>query len=153
MKNFTKLFTVLTAACLMIASAAQATTSIGVNFQDPAGGPGGNQGPGGPDAVGGTAGVIPQPNWNDVGPGISGGPVGLIDNTAAATSATVTWTATQTWAAGGNATPNERLLNHFLDAGTGIPATITISALPATIGPYDVSFYIPPHHKCFVGAP
>ncbi len=106
-------------------------TTIGMNFD----GGGGNSGTGAidPGLVTGTAGVVPQANWNNLN-GASSAAVTLNDSTGAATTATVSWSSGNTWSNGeANGNPgnqNALLLNNYLDGGSGGAATVTLSNIP-----------------------
>jgi hypothetical protein len=106
------------------------TTTIGANFD-------GGSGNGGtafdPGLVTGTAGVVPQANWNNLDTD-AGGPSTLVDSTGSPTSATVSWSAGDTWSnseADANVgNQNALLLNNYLDGGSGGTATVAISNIP-----------------------
>ncbi|HEY6226866.1 MAG TPA: LamG-like jellyroll fold domain-containing protein, partial [Verrucomicrobiae bacterium] len=99
-----------------------------------------------------VAGVVPQANWNNL-PGATGtGVTGLsYDNggTATASSATVTWTAPNTWRSGGNNGfpdgPDRKLVSGYLDTGNAANngVTITVNNLDAAFTgvAYDVYVY------------
>ena len=98
------------------------TTTIGINFSGGAGG-------GGPYNVTGTAGALPQANWNNVA-GIGNSTFHLIDSNGNATSTSVTTTGGNTWI---NNEPNNggngSLLSNFLDGGSGGQDKVTVSGL------------------------
>lgn len=86
-----------------------------------------------PGLVTGTAGVVPQANWNNLN-GATSAAVTLNDSTGAATTATVSWSSGNTWSNGeANGNPgnqNALLLNNYLDGGSGGVATVTLSNIP-----------------------
>lgn len=99
-----------------------------------------------------TAGVVPQANWNNLSGATGTGVSGLsYDNggTAAASSATVTWTSPNTWRSGANNAfpdgPDHKLVNGYLDTGNAANngVTITVNNLDTafTSVAYDVYVY------------
>jgi hypothetical protein len=99
-----------------------------------------------------TAGVVPQANWNNLTGATGSGVTGLsYDNGGAATasSATVTWSAPNTWRSGANNAfpdgPDRKLVSGYLDTGntatTGV--TITVNNLDSVFTgvAYDVYVY------------
>ena len=79
-----------------------------------------------------TAGVVPVSNWNVNGEdqAAAGTLSGLVDSTGAATGAEVTWSGSNnTWGGSGATTPDEMLVNGWLDDnGTG--ADINVTGIP-----------------------
>ena len=77
-----------------------ASSVISLNFD-------GQDGVGTPGAVTGVAGSVPAGNWNNTGTG-NGGNVGdgfaLVDDSGAATSATVNWSVANHWSTNGGDT-------------------------------------------------
>ena len=116
------------AFCLTVASAfAQSVISLNFDGQD---------GTGTPGAVTGVAGSVPAGNWNNTGTG-NGGNVGngvaLVDDSGAATGATVNWSGANHWTTnggdsnGGDAQMMQGYLDNFHDQPpievNGIPAS------------------------------
>lgn len=123
------------AAVLLSASLARADI-ISVNFE---GGQNGN----GAAKVTGTAGYDPAPNWNNLASNAGTG-ISLINDTGAASGATVTYSVTNNWAATNTAPgdgANGDLMSGYLDNFGG--STITVSGLGAsfTAAGYDVIVY------------
>ena len=117
---------------LTVASAfAQSVISLNFDGQD---------GTGTPGPVTGVAGSVPADNWNNTGTG-NGGNVGvgvaLVDDSGAATGATVNWSVANHWttngvdSSGGDATMMQGYLDNFHDQPpieiTGIPASFMAS--------------------------
>src|SRR5438876_4785422 len=141
----------LTALSLLIVPATFAATTIGVNFQ-------GRDGtlaapyPGTPPlASTDVAGVVPQPNWNNVddannfSPAENGTTGPLVDSIGAATTVTLTFAANDSWYNDVDpttvATPNARLMNGVIKEGTaGTSAKFSFNYLPA--GQYDLYVYM-----------
>jgi len=115
---------------------------IALNFE------GGNFG-GAPTSLAPTdiAGVVPQANFNNVS-GQSGTTGPLVDASGVTTAVTLTFAAQGTWGSGvGTATPNQRLMNGYVDgadtAAGHIPTnTYLFSNVPA--GVYNVIVYTLP---------
>jgi len=136
------------AMLLAIAVGSTAQAQIGVNFR------GGQTEPAtiGPDVTG-TAGVVPQGNWNNVG-----GNDAAVDHDATVTNlvtasgtnsgASVTWSTDETWTstangpagdAGGNQDRN--LMDGYIDAVASQPtATVDFNSIPYAA--YDVYVYV-----------
>ncbi len=136
-----KRFYSVLAVAILLATSSQAlatlsyttTTQIGINFA------GGSYGY---STVTGTAGALPQANWNNIG-GIGNTTNNLIDSNGNATSVSVTTTGGNTWS---NNEPNDggngSLLSNFLDGGSGGQDKVTVSGLgggPNTLYIYDAS--------------
>jgi hypothetical protein len=147
MRSIAKLLGLAVIAAMVVSSSAQASTSVGINFS-------GGSGNGGtacdpcPLAAADVTGVAPQSNWNNEIGG-TGGPAPLVDSTGAATGATVTWGAGNTWSDNvKDANPlsaNATLLNNYLDAGTGTPRSVTVTGLLGAFpgaSTYDVYVYM-----------
>jgi Bacterial Ig domain len=87
-----------------------------------------------------SAGVVAKPNWNNATGATRSTPLALLDETGAASGASVTWTSNNTWS-----TPitdqagNRRMMKGYLDTTTSSTTTVTVSSLPS--GPYDVYVY------------
>jgi len=92
------------------------------------------------------AGVKAAPNWN-AATGREGHRANLVQSNGVATTASVSWSASDDPGVGTypytDMAGNVRMMNGYLDAGTGT-ATITVSALPAafTGAGYDVYVYV-----------
>src|SRR5688500_3941379 len=98
------------------------------------------------------AGVAPQANWNNL-TGATGTGVGSLEydngGTATPSTATVTWTAPNTWRSGANnafpAGPDRKLVSGYLDTGNtaanGINITVNNIDPVFASGGYDVYVY------------
>lgn len=136
MKNKRNL--ILAAAALTVGamSSSSMAASIGVNFI------GGNNGGGA--SVTGTAGLVPQANWNNADTNANS--VGLavnLDN-GTASGATLTWNSPNVWATGqAGANQNGVLMQGYIDNAPGQDSTATLTNLPASISgaPYSVIIY------------
>ena len=110
-------FTLLFGIFLLIAATTGSLSqTIGVSFI------GRNASPADNLAPGDVAGVIPQPNWNNIDSGttFSGTTSPLTDSSGNATSITLTFNANDSWSSdGGTATPNERLMKGIIKANPG----------------------------------
>ena len=101
---------------LLVMATPSWSQSLGVSFI------GRNASPADNLAPGDVAGVVPQPNWNNIDSGTSfSGTTGpLTDNSGNATSITLTYSANDSWSSdGGTATPNERLMKGIIKANPG----------------------------------
>ena len=134
---------VLAAAVAMavggMASSAMAAR-IGVNFI------GDNNGGGA--SVTGTAGFVPQANWNNVAlPGqTTGSNVTLALDTGTNSGATVAWSCPNLWASGAGLNQDGILMQGYLDNSPTQDSTATVTGLPASIAgtgstPYTVLVY------------
>jgi hypothetical protein len=126
-------------AGLAMGSAAQAASSIGVNFSG--GAADGGTPPAGPHVLLPTdvAGVVPQANWNDA-PGATGASLPLIDSAGLPVIATLTYNANGTWGATPpTTTADDNLVANYLDIGTGNTGMVTITGVPYKS--YDVYLY------------
>jgi concanavalin A-like lectin/glucanase superfamily protein/Ig-like domain-containing protein len=89
-----------------------------------------------------VAGVVPQANWNDLG-GLSGTDLALVDDSGAATGATVTWTSNNTWRTDIDQTisGDYRMMKGYLDYqhNPATPIQVTIENIP--YGRYDLYVY------------
>ncbi len=87
-----------------------------------------------------TAGVVAKSNWNNaVGAGRTL-PLALVDETGAATSASITWTSDNVWSLPiTDAAGNRRLMKGYLDTINLRATTVTVAGL--TAGVYDVYVY------------
>ena len=89
-----------------------------------------------------VAGVIPEPNWNDASGVSSSSPLSLIDDTGAATSATVTWSSNDIWDTPITDQPgNARMMKGYLDTASNSTTTVTVAGLPTSAGGYQVYVY------------
>jgi len=89
-----------------------------------------------------VAGVIPEPNWNDASGVSSSSPLALIDDTGAATSATVTWSSNDVWDTPITDQPgNARMMKGYLDTSSNSTTTVTVAGLPTSAGGYQVYVY------------
>jgi len=86
-----------------------------------------------------VAGVVPVANWNADAQGAAGTVAGLLDSTGTATAAGVEWSgANNTWGGSGATTPDEMMVNGWLDDnGTG--AAIAVTGIPYAT--YDLHVY------------
>lgn len=89
-----------------------------------------------------TAGVTPTANWNNATGTASTTPLALVDETGAATGATVSWSAEVGWSLPIIDTPgNSRMMYGYLDTLGNTPTVVTVSGLPASAGGYTVYVY------------
>jgi len=89
-----------------------------------------------------VAGVIPEPNWNNASGVSSSSPLSLIDDTGAATSATVTWSSNDIWDTPITDQPgNARMMKGYLDTASNSTTTVTVAGLPTSAGGYQVYVY------------
>ena len=129
--------TLLSASGFLVAGASAGT--ISVNFD-------GQSGTGTPGAVTGVAGAIAVGNWNNTGPGNAGnaGPLDLVDDSGAATGATVNWSVANHWttnggdSSGGDAQMMQGYLDNFHDR-----PPIVVSGIPASFmsSGYELRIY------------
>ena len=125
----------LVAAVTLLASSQAMALSIGVNF---------NRNNDEVFAAGTSAGAFPQVNWNQTTPD-NAGDVGetladLVDNFGVSTTASVTFSAANTWAQGGanTADGNISLLKGYLDDG-GSGSNVQVTGIPYAT--YDLYLY------------
>nr|MDQ3348574.1 hypothetical protein [Acidobacteriota bacterium] len=87
-----------------------------------------------------SAGVVAKPQWNNAAGASRSTPLSLLDETGAATGATVAWTAAGTWVTPiTDAAGNRRMMRGYLDTTNTSTTTITVGGLsPRT---YDVYVY------------
>ena len=125
------------AAALAFSTSVEAQQSIGVNFSGGAG----SEAPD-PDIdtvdAGESTGVVAQTNWNNAQGG-SGNIANLTGSNGAATGASLTYASNNTWGRDLPQSATNDLLSDYLDAGTGVPATVTVSNVPYAL--YDVYVY------------
>ncbi len=143
--NYARLPLMLALASLLIGAASSAWgQSIGVSFI------GRNASPADNLAPTDVAGVVGQPNWNNIDSGgtFSGTTAPLADSSGNVTGVTLTYNADDSWDSdGGTATPDERLMKGIIKANphgaTSPPAfttmTFVFNSVPA--GSYDVYVY------------
>ncbi|MBX6312591.1 MAG: PEP-CTERM sorting domain-containing protein [Isosphaeraceae bacterium] len=117
--------------------AARAEPLIGINFA-------GGGGPGSPSTLNPTdlAGVVPQMFWNNAAgaSGVLANLSGAEDGTPVATAISVTWSSNNTWSTGiPLTTPNNRLMEGYLDTGSTTHTLVTVSGIPLSV--YDVYVY------------
>lgn len=122
-----------------VSATAAAFGAIGINFagDDP-----------NPLAASETAGVVAQTHWNNATGATRTSPLPLVDQTGAATGATVTWTANGTWMTPITDSPgNRRMMKGYLDTTSTSTTTITVAGLtPRT---YDVYVYADGENKTY----
>jgi hypothetical protein len=89
-----------------------------------------------------VAGAVPMSNWNNAGGASSSSALGLVDETGAATKATVTWTSDNMWDSSIlDQAGNMRMMKGYLDNGQQNTTTVTVSGLPASSNGYNVYVY------------
>jgi endoglucanase len=89
-----------------------------------------------------TAGVVPLANWNQAGVANSGTLSDLLDESGAATVASVTWSAPNTYSTPIPDDPgNDRMMKGYLDNSNTVPNSVSVAGLPANFGRYDVYVY------------
>jgi hypothetical protein len=87
-----------------------------------------------------NAGVVAKPNWNEAIAG-AGSLAALVDETGAATLATIDWNATAIWSLGIPDNPgDDRMMKGYLDP-TSQAATVTVANLPADAAGYYIYVY------------
>ncbi len=128
---FSAIATFLIALALFSPTVDAAQTAISVQFEAQNGNSIAN-------VVTGTAGLVPVNNWNTAVVNSNNGTLSsLKDNSAAATSATVTWVCPNTWSNGGAGTGgNDSLFSGYLDDNQ---CSATVTAVPYAV--YDVYIY------------
>ena len=95
-------------------------------------------------AMGGTeiAGVVALSNWNPAEGASSSSPMALMDSTGAATAATVSWKADNTWLESIADQPgNVRMMRGYLDNGQQDTTTITVTGLLSDPNGFAVYVY------------
>jgi endoglucanase len=89
-----------------------------------------------------VAGVVALANWNQAGVANSGAMSGLVDENGAATTASVTWNAPNTYDTSIPDLPgNDAMMKGYLDNNNTVPSTVSVTGLPASFGRYDVYVY------------
>jgi hypothetical protein len=87
------------------------------------------------------AGVVPKTNWNNASGNTNAG-LALVDETGAASGATLSYTADNTWAVPITDTAgNFRMMRGYLDTGSQNPSTISVTGLPSSSTGYDIYIY------------
>src|ERR1700686_1738130 len=87
-----------------------------------------------------SAGVVAKANWNEAAGANSSSPLSLLDETGAATGATVSWTSDNVWSTPiADVAGNSRMMRGYLDTGDANPSTVNVSGLAA--GTYDIYVY------------
>jgi len=95
-------------------------------------------------AMGSTeqAGVVVKSNWNSASGAVRSTALGLVDETGAATTASVTWNADNVWTSPiQDQAGNMRMMKGYLDNGQMGTSTVSVSGLPANSGGYSVYVY------------
>ncbi len=93
-----------------------------------------------PMAAAESAGVLSARNWNAAAGASRATPLPLVDSTGAPTSATVTWSSSNTWALPTADQPgNARMMKGYLDTTNTSQVAVTVAGLPQ--GTYDVYVY------------
>jgi hypothetical protein len=92
--------------------------------------------------------VLNTPNWNNLA-NASGSQANLIDDSGAATTASVDWTSNNTWRSGGRnlgSGGHAQLMSGYLDyldsTPTHTPPVITVSGLDAALGAPSYQVYV-----------
>jgi hypothetical protein len=89
-----------------------------------------------------SAGVIAKKNWNKALGFSSTGSLPLIDETGTTTSASVSWSSSNSWALPiASSVGNSRMMAGYLDNGNGSPISVTVSGLPVNANGYDIYVY------------
>ncbi len=88
------------------------------------------------------AGVVEKPNWNSATGAQSTSPLALRDESGALTTATVSWTAANTWSVPITGTTGQiRMMRGYLDNATQRPTTVTVTGLPVAANGWDIYVY------------
>lgn len=89
-----------------------------------------------------VAGVIAKSNWNQANGASSTSALALNDETGAATTATASWKADGVWSLPiVDQSGNVRLMEGYLDTGSGNSTTVTVSGLASNTNGYNVYVY------------
>lgn len=88
-----------------------------------------------------SAGVVPKTNWNAATGASRSTPLALLNESAAASGATVTWASNNTWATPiTGAAGNARMMKGYLDTSDTSTTTVTVAGL--AVAAYDVYLYV-----------
>jgi endoglucanase len=88
------------------------------------------------------AGVVPRANWNQAGVANSGTLSNLVDENGVATTASVTWSAPDTYSTPIPDQPgNDAMMKGYLDNSNTVPNSVSVEGLPASFQRYDVYVY------------
>jgi hypothetical protein len=89
-----------------------------------------------------AAGVVAVNNWNQANGAKSSSPLALVDETGAATTATVTWSSDDVWDEPITDQPgNVRMMKGYLDNGNQDTTVVNVSGLPPDSNGYNVYVY------------
>ena len=95
-----------------------------------------------------VAGVVAQSHWNAASGASRSTPLALVDASGASTSASVTWSATGTWATPvSEAAGNARMMKGYLDATADSTTTVSVTGLASR--EYDVYIYVDGDNKTY----
>ena len=87
------------------------------------------------------AGVYPRANWNSAQGAVQGTPQALVDETGAATGATLAWSASGVWSLPATGASGDlHMMAGYLDA-VGANTIVRVAGLPANAAGYDVLVY------------
>jgi hypothetical protein len=88
-----------------------------------------------------TAGVVAKANWNNATGATRSSPLALVDESGAASGATVTWSASSTWRLPAADQPgNRRMMTGYLNTTDTSVTTVTVAGL--TLRSWDVYVYM-----------
>jgi hypothetical protein len=91
-------------------------------------------------AAGEIAGVVAKPHWNNASNARSSAPLALVDETGAATTASVSWTANGIWELPTSDQPgNARMMKGYLDTGSLTTTAVNVTGLP--VRSYQIYVY------------
>jgi hypothetical protein len=89
-----------------------------------------------------VAGVVSKSNWNDATGAVNNTGLSLVDETGAATSAVITWTADDVWDEPLTDAPgNVRMMEGYLDNGNMDTTVVNVTGLPVDPNGYSVYVY------------
>jgi hypothetical protein len=92
-------------------------------------------------APGEVAGVVPKGNWNNAIGTVRSTPLPLVDESAAPTNATVTWSANGSWMTPiTDSAGNARMMKGYLDSSSTSTTAVTVAGL--VLGTYDLYIYV-----------
>jgi Domain of unknown function (DUF1929)/PKD domain len=90
-----------------------------------------------------VAGVVPKSNWNEAAGAVNTSGLPLVDETGAATSAVITWTADDAWDEPLTDAPgNVRMMEGYLDNSNQDTTVLNVSGLPPDPNGYNVYVYV-----------